>query len=522
MFLIRWLKYVIQEIVLWWQSLGTLPPAPIFPSDLLIKETYTYFFELSNTVYKQLDDRTGYVDVVVPEDEWQKIELYKKAKDSLVIVEQYQNTNLDAQISQYKVEGNYFPIQEIIRNAYFKHSRSNNECRQHHRIRIPYKPEELDEPILDIDVRIYDQTKVDDQEAIWGEQQRYNWYKPVGNQANFSSEQIMDQVIKQAGFENTLIFEFAFQLFLPKHVCLSPKASPKLKKMSLIWPVNTSHNQVNLQILNGSVANSQNSNYVSHTIAIDPKTHSLTWQNIDFYMNTMIESNQFNVFQTLPMILRVNEPVELYQETLMDEIDAGKMPGEFEIEIPGLLSGLQIAFSKDCDYWEEGATINLDMVSIIQAKFDLFVENRFARRKYSPYQHLQFPSTVLSPMRLADIALLLKDMRFQVKNEIKPDREEVISLHGREIKREWYLMRAFRQEGGKEISLWIVVEGTPSGTIREREILGNEKYQTSLITGSTAIYIRGQINEDHKKIVETINLIHKQLKERFQHVNTIE
>lgn len=512
MYQANWLTRILSTVSSWWQLRDIPPSLPIYPSDILVKETYNYSAQLSSVVQKQIDHWTGSFDIIVADDEWRKVPLHAKVEDSFIIIDHYDRTNLDAQINRYHLNDEHFPLQQIIRRAYSDHSSIRNNCQFAHRIRVPYEPEEPWEPVLKIYIQIYDQTKVEDQNAVQGERQRFNWYQTANNQDDFSSKQIMEQVINQVGFENALIFEFSLQLFVPKHVHMPEQTVPVLKSMSLKWPVRTSHNQIRLQV---------NDNL--QTISFDPVTQSITWQSVKFYVDPSVDDHQYQMFWTPPMTLMVNEPIELYREAISDNdthINIKQIPGELEIELPCLLSGLKITFSKKYSYASKA--INLTTSTAIRTSFELFVEECFARRAYSPYQHLQFPHVVLSPMRLADIVLLLKDMRFRVQKEDKPEKVKLLGIDGREVQRERFLIRAKRQEGGKEMNLWIVVEGTPSETTREKEIPGNEKYKTSLDTGSMVMYIRGQINEDPHRVVENINLIHEQLKERFRHVSTIE
>jgi hypothetical protein len=164
----------------------------------------------------------------------------------------------------------------------------------------------------------------------------------------------------------------------------------------------------------------------------------------------------------------------------------------------------------------------IEMRTLIHVDFKLLAMQLFQRRYFSPYQHLQFPNIELNKMRLADIVLLLQDLRFETnsKQVILEDGEKPNTKQGNNPKQ--WLITGKRTEGARTLKLWIVTEGISSGTQREKEIPGKEKYTTSLATGSMKLYIRGQIEEDMDRIIRVINQIHEKLKERFQHVMVIE
>ena len=230
----------------------------------------------------------------------------------------------------------------------------------------------------------------------------------------------------------------------------------------------------------------------------------LQWGNIHFEPVEIIQGKNVLCYRTPFIELRIDEPGELYKQF--------ELNGKVLVEIPCLLSGLQAGyFDVSGKYYPE---IKIELKSLVSIEMNLLIIDSFEQRHFSPQQQLQFPELILDELRLADIVMLLKDERFTIHSN--PLNNETIVPKGK------HLITASRPEGADRLTLWIVVDGTPSNTTREREIPGGEVFTTDLETGNTTIYIRGQLARDGQRVVKVINQIHNRLKERFRHVRVIE
>src|SRR5690606_36207379 len=116
----------------------------------------------------------------------------------------------------------------------------------------------------------------------------------------------------------------------------------------------------------------------------------------------------------------------------------------------------------------------------------LRVDECFADKRYSPQQHLQFPGIIHDEFRLADVLMLLKDKRFEVEQPYESQRQELLDDVGYQ-----HIIEATRDEGTGKLTLWLLLQGTPSETIRERETNGKALDRTQLPTGQTIIYMHG-------------------------------
>jgi hypothetical protein len=143
------------------------------------------------------------------------------------------------------------------------------------------------------------------------------------------------------------------------------------------------------------------------------------------------------------------------------------------------------------------------------------LEEGLENKRYLPRQHLHFPGVVLNEMRVLDVMMLLEDKGFEIEKPNEPDSRE----NG---EKQQYIIKANRVEGARRLEIFILIQGTNAQTTRERGITGQAKFTTRLPVGDTSIYIQGRLPGDHKRIVNTINEIQKQLKEQFRHVGTAE
>ncbi len=203
----------------------------------------------------------------------------------------------------------------------------------------------------------------------------------------------------------------------------------------------------------------------------------------------------------------MDHPGKLYTE--------GPLEGSVTIRLRGARSGLELQYVGP-------SPVDLTRVPVayettVVNTFHLHPEENFEQRFFSPQQHLQFPGIVLDHTRVADVLMLLRDQRFELKREEwlrrVSDGDGVISQH---------LIEAQRPEGTGQLHLWLLIQGTPATTERERQTLGEAKYTTELDTGRTVIYMRGRLRGDSQRVVAVMNELQAQLKEHFRHVGTVD
>jgi len=256
------------------------------------------------------------------------------------------------------------------------------------------------------------------------------------------------------------------------------------------WPVATSHRSVHL-LVEGK----------EWPLAYNPERGVVEWKDILFKALDKAEGTDLYPYEVPVMTLLVEQPGELYRKE--------RLKGEVRIEIPRPFSGLQVDFF---DALGRRAGAHMQLYTVLLCAFEVYLEDCFERKVYSPYQHLQFEGIILDDMRIADIMTLLEDQGF------KPTCGELASDTAR-MRR--YLVMGVRQEGPEELMLWMLVEGNRFQTMRRKQIPGGQTFTTELETGNMVIYMRGQMRGDSLRLVRVMNEVQALLKERFRHVSTI-
>lgn len=305
-------------------------------------------------------------------------------------------------------------------------------------------------------------------------------------------ESVARDVAQQVGFSRSLIFSFSLQLALPARVGRAKDDQPPvLTQMALKWPSAPSH-QIQLQVAGGE-----------RPVPFNPEIGAIEWGDIAFIAEGKQEGTGLFSYRTPSIDLYVDQPGELYRK--------GQLTGRLRIEMPRTFSGLAIA------YFEAGGRLvekaPFEPRTVVETDLTLYLEDCFQHKVLSPYQHLQFEGVILNEIRVADIVTLLRDLGFTPGQQRLPAQGLVA---------ERYLVRGERPEGLSTLYLWMLVEGTRSQTTRRKQIPGGQEYTTQLETGSVAIYMRGQLAGDGARLIGAMNEIQTLLKERFQHVSTID
>lgn len=246
------------------------------------------------------------------------------------------------------------------------------------------------------------------------------------------------------------------------------------------------------------------------------------------------------------MLLAIRHPGELYrQETL--EITA-------DVQVPGyLLSGMSARVYDATGYYLEKP---LALTTKIHAAAELQLDDAFAMRDRSPSQHLFFDELIPDEIRITDIRTALEDRGFTVKkvwpredgpqyNEEKetdswllvahrkvgPDyrkrfRDDVLPNGNERFGDEVRLIdeeppdgeeRPDDNERPDDMILWVLAEGTHSGTDRDRVMPGGGvMHKTWLPSGELRIVIRGSLPGDSTgRLTYEMNVLHGMLWERY-------
>jgi hypothetical protein len=231
---------------------------------------------------------------------------------------------------------------------------------------------------------------------------------------------------QQVSFRSHLILRVAVKATLPK-VDGWRELRPEVEKVSLGWPTITSLRAVKLQIGDGE-----------KPIRYNPLTRAIEWSGVEMsVLEPVSEDSDTLTYCSDPMFIVIEQPGELYQQD--------SLAGTVEVRIEDyLLSGVEARYANGI-----GRVVRRhepERVTVLNAEMTLILDDAFAKRMVSPYQHLYFDEVIPDSKRIDDIEAALKDRGFEVN---------VVS-NNPDLAR----LQASRSEGPNKMVLWLEVHGT--------------------------------------------------------------
>lgn len=473
------------------------------PHEIKVKEQYCYEFKLTGVQYREFQKSEGRIEVVIPYDGQHDIvpspELEERLQQrsqqkpvpiwgELEIVS-FGNSRLNEQFVS-ELEERRLSFDTDFEGQALEMIRSKPKGRFDIRLSQSYQPAEPEYVPAEIPMKAFDEEEIKEEQELKVEVKVRNRGKDQPTPALLLVQDVTDH----ASFKSSLCFRFQVIVSLPGHYVQEEsddKVSVRVSHMTMDWPIATVPSQPRLKI------GSANNKYKQ--VPFNPVRGALEWFDIPLKRG---KDGGF-YFESDEIWLEVDEPGEVQNEQILQ--------GKVNIEVKGLLlSGLQLSYKG-----RGHATISKQ--SIMQVDYRIKLRECFEDKRYSPQQHLQFPGIVLDEFRLADVLMLLKDKRFEVTQPFTE--RELAETH--EGSRQ-YLIKATRAEGAGELLLWMLIRGTPSATIRERETKGNALYRTQLPTGTVTIYMHGGLKGDKQRAIQILNELHQQLKQHFRYVGTVD
>jgi len=218
-------------------------------------------------------------------------------------------------------------------------------------------------------------------------------------------------------------------------------------------------------------------------------------------------------YKSMPMLLSIRHPGELYKR---DDLEVTA-----EVEVPGyLISGMSARVYDATGYFLKKP---LKLTTRIYADATLRLDDAFAMRDRSPSQHLFFDEVIPDELRITDIKMTLEDRGFAVQQvwssdaEARAEDDESRDEEEEKPKMDSWLLVAHRKLGPDDMVLWILAEGTHSGTDRDRVMPGGGvMHKTRLPSGELRIVIRGSLPGDGDgRLMHEMNTLHGMLWERY-------
>ena len=469
--------------------------------EINVKESYTYETNPSDVKLPKLKYTTGKITAIIKYDSMKDFQLLdevngtaKAASRSIknyfgsLNIKDYGNSALNSQLERYW-DRDELPIR-IAPEDYFRVGQSlSQQNRFDLELTQNYRPEQPLIPPLEVTIQILDE----------------DFFRRHSNDHTLEKE-LVDQLSKQISLKRNLITRFVIRLTLPEVLGqIYQENPPFLSSMSLTWPIGTPY-QVASVFADQFLRNSE-------TIIHNPEQNQIEWSGIQFKFKAVEDFDKgpcLYYFETPRIQLEISEPAEIYEND--------QLVGLVTVELNNLLSGM--IFEYKSENLIDGQNIDIKPCSILTNKFKLNLSEGLKRKSFSPRQHLHFPGIVFNHMRLADIVMLLEDKGFELPQKWLSE-VEIDSTYQNGSKLKKYRIKAERLEGARQIIITIDIQSTDSSTNREREILGKEKYTTSLPIGYTDFIIQGEMEGDPRYIIWEVNDLQKQLKEQFSYVSTV-
>lgn len=478
------------------------------PRKIVVEEQYRYELKLTGVQDRKFLGAEGQINVTVPYDGRRHIDPSLELEESVqrrieqglkrrfipvwgkLKIKSFGNSLLNEQpvsdLEQYRL-----PLGTGFRAPELAPIRANPRGRFNIQISQAYQPIEPERVPVEIQVKVSDEEEVKDKPELEREVAGRK-EKPLT-----AESLLIRNITSQTSFQRTLKFRFRVIVKLPEYLKPDQEAilaSMKVSHMTMDWPIATAPSQPRLGAQDSSLQVIFNPNPEDRREGYG----ALEWFGIP--LKPMKDSSYY--FESDEIWLEVDEPGEAQSEQLLQ--------GKVKIEFEELLSGLQIMY-------EGWVHKSVDKRSTIQINYKIDLDDCFADKRYSPQQHLQLPGIILDEFRLADVLMLLKDKLFEVTQPF-----ENSELEGTNNGNRRYIVKATRAEGAGELILWMLIQGIPYETTRERETKGKARYRTNLPTGRAVVYMHGGLHGDMKRAIQVLNEIHRQLKQYFRYVGTVD
>lgn len=293
---------------------------------------------------------------------------------------------------------------------------------------------------------------------------------------------VSKKITQQVSFRPFLMLCLTVRVNLPRRRDQG-RLIPTVSQVALDWPTITSLRALHLQVHNREVP-----------IRYNPITRSIEWSDIDMH-EVKTSDSKVIAFESDIMFLFIEQPGELYEQVSLD--------GRVEVKIPEyLISGVEAKVADGIGAIPSGRQPTI--TSYISTHLELILDDAFAKRMLSPYQHLHFDEVIPDQMRISDIFSALEDRGFTV--EVRAQRPP-----------EW-LLYAKRPEGPDEMELWLFVMGKKFTTERENKLAGDYTFKSTFDSGDLKVFIYGSLRRDSRELTHEMNALQRALRERFDHV----
>lgn len=218
-------------------------------------------------------------------------------------------------------------------------------------------------------------------------------FSEPGLDSDFARERL--HIMRQVGFLPELELHMTVRLAIPRKQAMGSRA--KVRQIFISWPTHTSLRALSLK-----------AGTIHHPIRYNPMRKGLEWSDITMEREADPGVGELITFTSPKMTLVIPQPGELYQEE--------SLRGEVKVIVNRLLSGL------DARLYDATGTMRgqprVARRSLVSTKFDLRLDDAFARRTLSPHQQLHFDEVIPAETRIDDIMMALKNLGFRAEDPV--------------------------------------------------------------------------------------------------------
>jgi hypothetical protein len=321
-----------------------------------------------------------------------------------------------------------------------------------------------------------------------------------------STAYFIEKLRQEASFSSELLLVIVARVSIPVKEGYR-RLTPTVKRVSVDWPTITSLRTTQLEVADWSTAR-ENPELRSVPVRFNPVKARLEWENIPVRQPNDRGANAsvgVRLYHSDVMMLHIGEPGELFNEQ--------KLKVTAEVEVPDyLLSGLEARLFDATGNMQESQP---KLTTRLHIRTDLYPDDVFAKRTFSPYQQFVFDDIVPDEMRITDIVTVLRNAKFAISGPW-PDPS---NKSGSQTPK--WLVRARRSQGPEHLDLLVAVEGKRNVMDREQIMAGSMvKISGNKESGQLKISVLGMLPRDHRELTREMNALQQALRDRFRFQQT--
>jgi hypothetical protein len=318
--------------------------------------------------------------------------------------------------------------------------------------------------------------------------------------------EVIERLRREASFSSELLLSIVVRITLPvkdRH----RRLDATVKRMSVGWPTITSLRTTRLYLLDRP-ERWQDGKPPQVPVRYNPVRRRLEWEDIrvDIPSESGGDADAgVRIGHSAKMVLHIGHPGELFQ--------APKLEVNAEVEVRGcLLSGME---ARLLDSTGDKQGRQPELATRLRIRTDLYPDDVFKRRTFSPYQQFVFDDIIPDEMRVTDIVTVLRNSRFDVYMQWSDPENKNNSKNPK-----WLLM-AERSQGPDTLDLLVAVEGKRDVIDREQIMADSMvKLSGNKESGQLRISVLGMLPRDHKELTREMNALQQALRDRFRFQQT--